>query len=68
MWVAGIQQTFWPSGETGDLTGANCPHYDGEPERRPTFNRLLREGKIGAGVAADDGGLFTLWTRRCTRW
>jgi dipeptidase E len=39
----------------GFLAGSNCPHYDSEPERRPTFHRLLAEGSIGPGYAADDG-------------
>jgi peptidase E len=39
----------------GFLPGSNCPHYDGEPERRPSYHRLLREGRIRAGYAADDG-------------
>jgi peptidase E len=39
----------------GLLEGSNCPHYDGEPERRPSYHRLLREGAIGPGYAADDG-------------
>jgi peptidase E len=38
----------------GYLAGSNCPHYDGEPERRPSFHRLLREGHIRPGYAADD--------------
>src|SRR5262245_2380311 len=28
----------------GFLKGSNCPHYDGEADRRPAFHRLLREG------------------------
>jgi peptidase E len=38
----------------GYLAGSNCPHYDGEPERRPSYHRLLAEGRIGPGYAADD--------------
>lgn len=38
----------------GFLAGSNCPHFDGERERRPTFHRLLREGTIMPGYAADD--------------
>ena len=37
----------------GWLAGSFCPHYDGEPMRRPTLHRLLRED-FPAGVAADD--------------
>jgi len=39
----------------GFLPGSNSPHYDGEPERRPAYHRFLREGKLEAGFAADDG-------------
>jgi peptidase E len=38
----------------GFLTGSFCPHYDGEPERRPAYRRLVAEG-LPAGIAADDG-------------
>jgi dipeptidase E len=38
----------------GFLSGSNCPHYDGEPERRPAYHRLVREG-MASGIAADDG-------------
>jgi dipeptidase E len=36
------------------LDGSACPHYDGEPERRPTYRRLIAGGFPG-GYAADDG-------------
>ncbi|WP_273038408.1 peptidase E [Iningainema tapete] len=39
----------------GFLKGSNCPHYDGEPERRPSYHRLLLKGLISEGYAADDG-------------
>jgi len=39
----------------GFLPGANCPHYDSEPLRRPTFQRLVARGALSDGVAADDG-------------
>jgi len=38
----------------GFLPGSFCPHYDGEPERRPTYNRLVAEG-FSPGWAAEDG-------------
>jgi dipeptidase E len=38
----------------GFLGGSACPHYDGEAERRPTYQRLIREG-LPAGYACDDG-------------
>ena len=39
----------------GLLSGSNCPHYDSEPLRRPTFRKLVARGAISDGVAADDG-------------
>lgn len=39
----------------GFLKGSNCPHYDGEKERRPSYHRLLSEGLVSAGYATDDG-------------
>jgi dipeptidase E len=38
----------------GFLEGSNCPHYDGEIERRPAYQRLIQEG-MKAGYACDDG-------------
>jgi len=38
----------------GILSGSACPHYDGEAQRRPTYQRLVSEG-FPAGYAADDG-------------
>jgi dipeptidase E len=39
----------------GFLQGSGCPHYDGEPQRRPTYQQLVRSGALAAGWAADDG-------------
>jgi dipeptidase E len=39
----------------GFLKGSHCPHYDGEPQRRPAYHRFVQEGRLGAGYAADDG-------------
>lgn len=39
----------------GFLPGSNCPHYDSEALRRPTFRKLVARGAIMDGVAADDG-------------
>lgn len=38
----------------GFLKGSACPHFDGEPERRPTLHRLLAEGAMIPGYAADN--------------
>jgi peptidase E len=42
----------------GFLFGSFCPHYDGEPERRPTYTRLVREKVLPPGYAADDDAAF----------
>ena len=39
----------------GLLPGSGCPHYDGEPQRRPTYQQPSRSGALAAGWAADDG-------------
>ena len=39
----------------GFLQGSNCPHYDSERLRRPTFRKLVASGRMPDGVAADDG-------------
>lgn len=39
----------------GFLKGSNCPHYDGEGNRRPSYRRLLQARQIGPGTACDDG-------------
>jgi dipeptidase E len=38
----------------GFLPGSACPHYDGEPERRPLYRRLVDTGALPSGWAADD--------------
>jgi dipeptidase E len=45
-------------GGLGLLAGSFCPHYDGEPERRPTYTRLVQEGLLTPGYAADDDAAF----------
>lgn len=44
----------WTDG-LGLVAGSNCPHYDSEARRRPLYQRLVREGTLDAGYAADDG-------------
>ena len=38
----------------GFLRGTACPHYDGEPGRRPAYKAMIAQG-APAGYAADDG-------------
>lgn len=39
----------------GFLKGSNCPHYDGELNRRPAYQNLVAKSKIKPGIATDDG-------------
>ncbi|MCH1625392.1 Type 1 glutamine amidotransferase-like domain-containing protein [Ferdinandcohnia quinoae] len=39
----------------GFLKGSNCPHYDGEEDRRPAYLELVSSGAVQGGYAADDG-------------
>ena len=39
----------------GFLPGSACPHYDGEPGRRPAYTGLVGTGRMKPGYAADDG-------------
>jgi len=58
-WFEGsVTDSFGPLAVLNDgvgfLPGSACPHYDGEAERRPTYHRLVKSGKLPAGYAADD--------------
>jgi len=44
----------------GLIEGSCCPHYDGEPERRPAYHEFLLKGDISPGVAIDDGAAIHL--------
>ncbi|MBE7479595.1 MAG: peptidase E [Polyangiaceae bacterium] len=54
----GITDSFGPElnplAGLGFLPGSNCPHYDGEPKRRPAYHAQVLAG-MKAGYAADDG-------------
>ncbi len=39
----------------GWIGGSNCPHYDGEALRRPSYEALVGDGTLQPGMAADDG-------------
>lgn len=39
----------------GFLKGSNCPHYDGEADRKPSYQELVGSKRIQGGIAADDG-------------
>jgi dipeptidase E len=38
----------------GFLPGSACPHFDGEPQRRPVYAGLVRDATLPPGYAADD--------------
>ena len=38
----------------GFLPGSNCPHYDGEVDRRPIYQRCIQDGQLPDGYAAED--------------
>jgi len=47
---------LWPFTDgLGFLAGSYCPHYSGEPARRPTYQGLIADGTLPAGIACDDG-------------
>lgn len=37
------------------LKGSCCPHYDGEENRRPSYQKLVGAQYIQSGIAVDDG-------------
>ncbi len=39
----------------GFLKGSNAVHYDSESKTRPSYLRLIGQGKLSDGIAADDG-------------
>lgn len=42
----------------GLIKGSNCPHYDGEPQRRPAYTGYIGSARMKPGLAADDGAAF----------
>ena len=38
----------------GYVRGSACPHYNGEADRRPSYQRLVARGEIAPGYALDD--------------
>ena len=39
----------------GFVKGTNCPHYDGEKDRRPSVYEFIKSKKIDSCYASDDG-------------
>jgi peptidase E len=38
----------------GLITGSACPHFDGEPQRRPLYSGLVDSGELAPGWAVDN--------------
>ncbi len=58
--VGGTTDSFGPelrpvTDGLGLLPYSNGVHYDSEPARRPTYQRLIATGVLPAGFATDDG-------------
>jgi dipeptidase E len=51
----------------GFLPGTCCPHYDGEPERRPALQRLVAERSVPTTLALDDGAAAHFVGRKLVR-
>ncbi|GAB6926936.1 Type 1 glutamine amidotransferase-like domain-containing protein [Paenibacillus sp. JCM 10914] len=51
----------------GLLEGSHCPHYDGDSERRPSYQRLIQSGEAQSGYAADDGAALHFIDERLER-
>ena len=51
----------------GFLPGSHCPHYNGEPGRRPAYRRLVASGAMVPGWAADDGAALLFEGTRFVR-
>jgi dipeptidase E len=51
-------------GGLGILDGSLCPHYHGEPQRRPLYLGLVGDGTLPAGYAVDDGAALVFRDRR----
>lgn len=48
-------EQLFPMSCLGLLSGACCPHYDGEAERRPALHHLVAQRALPPALALDDG-------------
>lgn len=53
--LTGAGGQFTPMACLGFLPGSHCPHYDTAEARRHAYRRLILEGCLKEGLAADDG-------------
>jgi peptidase E len=51
----------------GFLPGTCCPHYDGEPERRPALQKLVAQRSVPTALALDDGAAAHFVGRKLVR-
>jgi peptidase E len=51
----------------GFLPGTCCPHFDSEPERRPTLHHLVAARTVTKALALDDGAAAHFVGRRLSR-
>ncbi|HET6882798.1 MAG TPA: Type 1 glutamine amidotransferase-like domain-containing protein [Pirellulales bacterium] len=51
----------------GFLPGSCCPHYDGELDRRPAYQELVRQNLLKPGVAIEDGSAVEFQDRGICR-
>lgn len=68
---SGVSDSFGPALQPvralGFLPGSHCPHYDGEPARRPAYHAMSERGVLPAGYAADDGAALHFMGRTLER-
>lgn len=60
-------ESLKPLDGLGWLAGTCCPHYDGEPERRPALHALVLARQVPAALALDDGAAAHFVGRRLAR-
>lgn len=60
-------QSLAPLPCLGWLPGACCPHYDGEPERRPAVHKFVSKGLIPKTLALEDGVAAHFSSRKLIR-
>lgn len=51
----------------GFLPGSCTPHYDGEADRRPCLHKFIKEKKLPAGYALDDGAAIHFVDNKISR-
>ncbi len=51
----------------GFVPGSCCPHYSGERERRPNYERMVQSEEIQAGYGIDDGAAIHFVDGRARR-